>query len=141
MLRLAPSLIPGRVTAGGFILHSGLDKWKGSSQQAAGVHGMASSAFPFLNTVPPERLLRLLAAAEIATGAALLLPFASDALAGVALTGFSGSLLAMYARTPTLRKARSIWPTPAGTAVSKDIWMLGIGIGLLISARASRASA
>jgi hypothetical protein len=25
----------------------------------------------------------------------------------------------------------SAWPTPAGTAVSKDVWMLGIGLGLL----------
>jgi hypothetical protein len=38
----------------------------------------------------------------------------------------------MYWRTPTMRKAGSIWPTPAGTAISKDVWMLGIGASLLI---------
>jgi hypothetical protein len=25
----------------------------------------------------------------------------------------------------------SIWPTRAGTALSKDVWMLGIGVGLM----------
>ncbi|MCU1614246.1 MAG: hypothetical protein JWO98_1786, partial [Frankiales bacterium] len=45
--------------------------------------------------------------------------------------GFAGSLLAMYLRTPALHKPDSIWPTPAGTGISKDVWMLGIGLGLL----------
>ena len=52
-------------------------------------------------------------------------------LAGAALTGFSGALLGMYARTPALRKPGSIWPSQAGTGVSKDVWMLGIGLGLV----------
>ena len=30
-----------------------------------------------------------------------------------------------------MHKPNSVWPTPAGTAVSKDVWMLGIGLGLL----------
>ena len=129
--------VPGRLTTGGYILHTGLDKWHGTAEQAAGVHRMASGAFPFLRSVPPERFLRLLAAAEIATGAALLLPVVPDALAGAALAGFSGGLLTMYARTPTLRKPGSIWPTPAGIAVSKDVWMLGVGLGLLAAGLAS----
>ncbi len=37
----------------------------------------------------------------------------------------------MYLRTPALHKPGSIWPTSAGAGVSKDIWMLGIGVGLL----------
>jgi uncharacterized membrane protein YphA (DoxX/SURF4 family) len=125
--------VPGRVATGAFILHAGLGKWRGSAEQAAGVHGMAAGALPFLKSVPPERFLRLVAAAEIATGTALLLPVLPDAVAGAALTAFSGSLLTMYWRTPTLRKAGSIWPTQAGTAVSKDVWMLGIGLGLVAS--------
>ncbi|MBO0816797.1 MAG: hypothetical protein J2P30_16860 [Actinobacteria bacterium] len=52
-------------------------------------------------------------------------------MAGAALTGFSGSLLTMYLRTPALHKPGSVWPTQAGTAVSKDVWMLGIGLGLI----------
>jgi uncharacterized membrane protein YkgB len=37
----------------------------------------------------------------------------------------------MYARTPAMRKPGSIWPSQAGVAVSKDVWMLGIGLGLV----------
>jgi uncharacterized membrane protein YkgB len=41
----------------------------------------------------------------------------------------------MYLRTPAMHKPNSVWPTPAGTAVSKDVWMLGIGLGLLADRR------
>ena len=123
--------IPGRVAAGGYILHAGLEKWHGDQARAEALHRMASNAFPFLKGIPPERFLRALAAGEIAVGSALLLPLVPGAVAGVALTGFSGSLLALYARTPALRKPGSIWPSQAGTGVSKDVWMLGIGLGLV----------
>jgi uncharacterized membrane protein YkgB len=33
-----------------------------------------------------------------------------------------------------MRKPGSIWPSQAGVAVSKDIWMLGIGLGLVADA-------
>ncbi len=134
-LPVARASIPGRLATGAFILHAGLGKWSGSAEQAAGIHGTSSNALPFLKPIPPERFLRLVATAEIATATALLLPLVPDALAGAALTGFSGSLLTMYWRTPTLRKPGSIWATQAGTGVSKDVWMLGIGLGLLASRR------
>jgi hypothetical protein len=134
-IRLTRRDLPGRLATGAFILHAGLDKWNGPIEQAEAVHGMAANAFPFLKSIPPDRFLRLLAASEVATGALLLSPFVSAGVAGTALTGFSGSLLAMYARTPAMRKPGSIWPTQAGTAVSKDVWMLGIGLGLLAGAR------
>jgi uncharacterized membrane protein YphA (DoxX/SURF4 family) len=132
--RLTLRAIPGRLATGAFILHAGIEKWNGPPAQAEGVHGMAVGAFPFLGSIPPQRFLKVLAAGEIVTGALLLSPFIPNAVAGVALTGFSGSLLAMYARTPALHKPGSVWPTPAGTAVSKDVWMLGIGLGLLADA-------
>ena len=37
---------------------------------------------------------------------------------------------AFYLRTPSLRKRGSVWPTQAETGVSKDVRMLGIGLGL-----------
>ena len=132
--RLLPSSVAERVATGAFILHSGLDKWNGPVEQAEGVHAMAAGAFPFLQSIPPERFLKMLAAGEVVTGALLLAPFVPNAVAGAALTGFSGSLLAMYARTPSLRKPGSVWPSPAGIAISKDVWMLGIGLGLLAKA-------
>jgi len=131
--RLTSRDVPGRFVTGAFILHSGLDKWNGPPEVAAGVHGMASGAFPFLGSIPPEKFLKLLAAGEIATGGALLAPFVSNKLAGAALTAFSGSLLGLYWRTEGMRKPGSVWPTQQGIAVSKDVWMLGIGLGLLAS--------
>jgi uncharacterized membrane protein YkgB len=89
-----------------------------------------------LRPIPPTGFLKALAAGELATGAALLAPAVSNRLAGAALTGFAGALMTMYVRTPALHKPGSLWPTQAGTGVSKDVWMLGIGLGLL----ADRAS-
>ena len=126
--------LPARIATGGYILHSGLDKWRTDETRATALHGIAAGAFPVLNRIPPTRFLRLLAASEIVIGTALLTPIVPNALAGAALTGFSGSLVTMYARTPALRKPGSIWPSQAGVAVSKDIWMLGIGLGLVADA-------
>jgi uncharacterized membrane protein YphA (DoxX/SURF4 family) len=133
--RIATRDIPTRLATGAFILHSGIQKWKGPAEQAEAIHGMAANAYPMLKSIAPAQFLKLLAAGEIATGAALLTPFVSNAAAGTALTGFSGSLLGMYARTPAMHEPGSIWPTQAGIPVSKDVWMLGIGLGLMLSGR------
>jgi hypothetical protein len=130
--------VPGRIATGGFILHTGLEKWKADEARAKALHSTAANAFPVLADIPPNQFLKLLAATEIALGSALLAPVVPGALAGLALTGFSGSLLAMYARTPALRKPGSIWPSPTGIAVSKDIWMVGIGLGMVIGALTDR---
>lgn len=123
--------IPARVATGAYILHSGLEKWNGSEEQAKAVHAMAAGAFPVVSKMPPATFLKALSAAEIGTGAALLIPVVPRKLAGAALTGFAGSLVAMYLRTPALHKPGSVWPTQAGAGISKDVWMLGIGLGLL----------
>lgn len=134
-MRFALRDVPTRVATGAFIAHSGWDKWHGGERQAAGVHGMASAAYPFLKDIAPARFLKLLSVAELAIGAALLTPIVSNRVAGAALTGFAGGLLGMYLRTPALHKPGSVWPQPAGIAVSKDVWMLGIGLGLLADPR------
>jgi uncharacterized membrane protein YphA (DoxX/SURF4 family) len=132
-MRLPARDVPTRLATGAYILHAGWEKWHGSEEQAQRVHGTAAGAFPFLAKVPPATFLKALAAAEIATGTALLAPVVPNKLAGAALTAFAGSLVTMYLRTPALHKPGSVWPTPAGTGVSKDVWMLGIGLGLLAS--------
>jgi uncharacterized membrane protein YphA (DoxX/SURF4 family) len=126
--------VPARAASGAYILHTGLEKWNGEEERAKGVHAMASGAFPFLAKVPPTTFMKALAAAEIGTGAALLLPVVSNKVAGAALTAFAGSLVTMYMRTPALHRPGSVWPTQAGTGVSKDVWLLGIGLGLLADA-------
>jgi uncharacterized membrane protein YkgB len=45
----------------------------------------------------------------------------------------------MYGRTPAMHKPGSLWPAPAGIAVSKDVWMLAIGLGLMVGGRRSRS--
>lgn len=129
-MRLAPRDLPARVTTGAYIAHAGWDKWHADEQHAAGVHGMAAGAYPFLAKIPPRTFVKALAAGELALGAALLAPVVSNRLAGLGLTGFAAGLVTMYLRTPALHQPGSVWPTPAGTGVSKDIWLLGMGLGL-----------
>jgi len=129
---MKPRNLPTRLATGAFILHAGLGKWRGGPEQAAGVHGMASNAYPLLKAVQPPTFLKALSVGEVMTGALLLAPFVSNRNAGLGLTAFSGGLLTMYARTPTLREPGSIWPSQQGIAVAKDVWMLGIGLGLLL---------
>ena len=120
-----------RLSAGAFILNSGLGKRGADEATAAGLHGFASSTYPFLKDVQPAQFVQGLAAVEIGIGAALLTPFVPTAVAGLLLTGFSGGLLGLYLKTPGMRKEGSLAPTPEGLAVAKDVWLLGIGVGLL----------
>ena len=73
-LHLAPRDVPVRLVTGAYIAHSGLEKWRGSEEQANGVHGTAAKAFPILRPIPPRRFLQMLAAGEILTGSLLLNP-------------------------------------------------------------------
>ena len=93
---------------------------------------MAAAAIPPLAAIEPPLFIKLLSAGEVVTGALLLAPFVSNRKAGLALTAFSGGLMALYARTPALHEPGSIRPTQQGTPIAKDIWMLGIGLGLLL---------
>ena len=124
--------LPQRIATGAFVLHSGIEKWSGDENTANGIHGMATGAYPFLGKLKPTTFLQALSVGEITTGVLLLIPFVPRAVAGAALTAFSGGLITMYLRTPALHQPGSVWPTPAGLGVSKDVWMLGIGTGLLL---------
>jgi hypothetical protein len=130
--------LPGRLSAGSFILNSGLRKWSGDEEAAARVHGMASNTYPFLKQIEPTTFLRLLSAAEIGLGAALLVPIVPAALAGAGLTAFAGGLLGMYVRTPGMHE--NLRPTQNGTTLAKDVWLLGIGASLLADGLSSSDS-
>ncbi len=39
---------------------------------------------------------------------------------------------------PSLHNPGSVWPTQAGIAASKDVWMRGIGLGLLADGGCAR---
>ena len=125
-----PEIAP-RVSAGAFILNSGLGKRDVPAEAAAGMHGFATGTYPFLKSVPPEQFVKGLSTAEILIGGALLTPFVPTALAGALLTGFSGGLMGLYLKPPGMRKEGSIFPTEQGLSLAKDAWLVGIGIGLL----------
>jgi uncharacterized membrane protein YphA (DoxX/SURF4 family) len=124
--------LPIRATAGAFVLHSGLGKLAADQQAAERLHGFASTTYPVLGKLEPRRFTQILAAGEIASGAALLIPFVPAAVAGACLTAFSAGLLGLYLRTPGMRKEASIWPTEQGIPLAKDIWLLGIGLTLVL---------
>jgi hypothetical protein len=130
-LPIALSEIPPRISAGAFILNSGLGKRGADEDTAAGMHGFASGSYPFLKNLQPQQFAKVLSTAEIVVGTTLLIPFVPTAVAGAVLTGFSGGLLGLYLRTPGMRKPGSLAPTEQGLVIAKDSWLLGIGIGLL----------
>lgn len=126
--------VPLRVATGAFIAHSGWEKWNAGPDVAAGTHGFATSAYPALADVPPGTFLKGLAAGEMLVGGLLLAPTVSPTKAGLGLTAFATGLLGLYAKAPGLRREGSIWPTQDGLAVSKDVWLLGIGLALAAQA-------
>jgi hypothetical protein len=124
--------MPGRITTGAFMLNSGVSKLHPDEATVGMLHGMASGAYPFLRSMPPRRFVSLLSASEIVLGAALLLPVVPTVLVAAGLTAFSAGLVGLYLRTPGMRQEGSLRPTPQGLVLSKDIWMLGIGLGLFV---------
>ncbi len=133
--------LPMRLAAGAYILNSGLTKWQAGEETAAGLQGMAAGAYPQVKQVDAPTFLKGLSGAEIATGALLVTPFVPARLAGAALTVFAGGLVGMYARLPGMRKPGSIWPSNEGLALSKDMWLLGIGLSLLADSPKRKARA
>ncbi|MCG7525741.1 hypothetical protein MHW47_14970 [Streptomyces sp. OfavH-34-F] len=126
-----PRDYPPRLATGAFILNSGLGKLKADEATAQGLHGMATTAYPFLGKLEAARFTRLLAWSEIAVGSTLLAPFVPTRLAGLVLTGFSGGLLGLYLRVPGMREPGSLRPSQDGVPLAKDAWMFGIGLGFL----------
>ncbi|MEV0200820.1 hypothetical protein [Nonomuraea sp. NPDC050691] len=133
-MRLFPKAhqLPARLSAGMVILNSGLDMAGADSETAAGLHGMASGTYPFLGKHDPVAFVKLLSKAEIAVGAALLVPVVPSAVAGAALTAFAGGLVGLYLRTPGMRREGSLRPSQQGIGLVKDVWLLGIGLGLVV---------
>jgi hypothetical protein len=120
------------VAAAAIILDSGIGKLSADEETAERLHGFASGTYPFLKKLKPAQFVRMLAVSEIALGTALLVPVVPAALAGAGLTAFSGGLLGLYVRTPGMRKNGSPFPTQQGITLAKDVWLVGIGLGLVL---------
>jgi uncharacterized membrane protein YkgB len=128
------------VLTGLYFLNSGLSKAGADEATAAQLHGFATGTYPFLGRLDARRFTRLLFVAETAIGVALVVPVVPAGVAGAALTAFALATLGLYLRTPGLRKEGSLRPTQQGIAISKDIWMVGIGLSLVIDEIAERRS-
>jgi hypothetical protein len=130
--------VPMRLASGVFFLNSGLNKQGVDDEMAKGLRQMAATAYPQLGKMEPAQFAKLLSAGELAMGAALLVPMVPAVLAGAALTAFSAGLLGLYLKVPGMRQEGSLRPTQQGTALAKDVWLLGIGLSLLADGRSKR---
>jgi uncharacterized membrane protein YphA (DoxX/SURF4 family) len=124
--------LPPRIATGAFILNSGIGKLSADEETAAQLHGFAAGTYPFLKNMKPRDFAKLVGYSEIALGAALLIPVVPAFVAGAGLAAFSGGLLGLYAKTPGMRRPGTPLPTEQGIALAKDVWMTGIGLGLMI---------
>ncbi|MFD0689390.1 hypothetical protein [Actinomadura fibrosa] len=124
--------MPARLIVGAFVLNSGLSKLKAEDETAQYVHGTAKTAYPFLSSQDPVEFTRKLGKAEVALGAALLLPVVPSLVAGAALTAFAAGLTGLYLRLPGTREEGSLRPTQEGIPLAKDSWLLGIGAALTL---------
>lgn len=125
------SHLPLRAATGLFILNSGLQKRGLEGQAAEGLHGMAAGAFPPIAKMKPATFGQALSTAEVALGAALLVPFVSPVVVGAGLTAFGAGLVQLYLKTPGMREEGSIRPSQAGLGLAKDVWLVGAGLTLL----------
>lgn len=124
--------LPIRVTTGAFILNAGIGKLGADEGTAQFLHHGAKTAYPgMFDDMDPKTFAKVLSIGEIGLGAALLAPMVPATVAGAALTGFGASLLRMYLKTPGMTQADGIRPTQEGTAVAKDVWLVGAGLTLL----------
>jgi len=125
--------MPLRVTAGGFLLLSGLSKRAVSDEEAAHLHTLTVGAFPQLAPLEAESLVDVLARGEIALGCALLMPLVPSKILGVGLVGFAAGLLRVYWTAPGLRQPGQLRPTDQGASLAKDTWLAAsTGAALLL---------
>ncbi|GAA1931985.1 hypothetical protein [Nocardioides hwasunensis] len=135
-----PTHVPIRVATGAFILNSGIGKLSADEGTAQFLHGAAASTYPALfKDMEPTKFAKVLAYSEIALGTALLAPMVPATVAGAGLAGFGASLVGMYLKTPSMTLEDGIRPSQEGTAVAKDVWLVGAGLTLLTQGIAASA--
>lgn len=132
--------LPLRLTTGAFVLNSGIGKLSLSEEEAEGLQQMAANGVPVLADMSPEAFRRFIAVTEIGVGALQLIPKVPGWLAGSALSAFSAGLLNMYLNTPGMTQEDGVRPSSDGTAVAKDVWMLGAGASMIIDSMLNSTS-
>jgi len=132
------SAIALRAVPGAFILNAGIGKLKLDAETAAGMQGMAATGVPAVKQLSPEQFGKALAWGEITLGAALLTPFVSNRLAGVALGTFSAGMLSMYFRNEGMTQSDGVRPSQDGTPLAKDAWLAAISVALISLGKKSK---
>jgi hypothetical protein len=106
--------MPPRLITGAYFLNAGLSKRDADDATAGQLHGFASGTYPVLGKLEAKRFTGLLSTAEIAIGAALVVPVVPAWLAGAGLTAFALGTLGLYLRTPRHARGGFAAPHPAG---------------------------
>jgi uncharacterized membrane protein YphA (DoxX/SURF4 family) len=122
-----------RGVTGAWILNSGINKTSMDEGTSNFVKGMAASGIPALANLTDAQFKKFISAGEITVGSALLLPFVSNKVAGVALGTFAAGLLTMYFRNESMTQEDGIRPSQDGTPLAKDMWLAAIAAGLFFS--------
>lgn len=136
-MKLASGIM--RTITGAYILNSGIGKLHLDAEAAAGLQEMAATGIPQLGELDPEVFSKFICASEIGIGASLLTPFIPRKLAGLALTAFASGMLTMYFRNPAMTEADGIRPSQEGLMLSKDVFMLAIGLALITMKKDKKA--
>ena len=113
------SHIPLRLSTGAFILNTGLSKRSLDKESAAGLQAMAAGVIPPVNRLQPETFGKMLSYAEMTLGVALLTPFLPSRVVGAGLGIFSGSLVALYLKTPGMADSPMESAQSAGNRTGK----------------------
>lgn len=124
-----------RAIPGAFIANSGAGKIGMPADASAGIQQYAATGVPFVKAIPAEKFGTVLGASEVGLGALLLAPFVSSRVAGAGLTAFSAGLLSLYFANPENTQKDGIRPSEEGLSLSKDFFMLAIGLGLLFDGK------
>ncbi|MDY6055253.1 hypothetical protein [Micrococcus sp.] len=122
--------IPLRLATGAYILNSGIGKSKLDQEAASHLQGMAAKGVPALGDLSADQFKKFITASEIGVGSLLLAPFVPGWIAGSALTAFGGGLVSMYLNTPEMTQEDGVRPSQEGTAVAKDVWLVGAGLAI-----------
>lgn len=125
--------LPIRLAAGLYLLDSGLAKIGADEPAFRSMHKMASDAYGLVDQLDSQKFSKFFAMVELTLAVALLLPFVPDVVVGIGLTAFTSPLIGLYFRLPEMRQKGSIRPTPKGTSLAKNIWLMGIGINLALA--------
>ena len=119
--------LPPRLITGAYFLNAGLSKRDADDATAGQLHGFAVGTYPVLGKLDAKRFTGLLSTAEIAIGAALVVPVVPAWLAGAGLTAFALGTLGLYLRTPGMRQEGSLRPPSRASPWPRTPGWLGSG--------------